>query len=172
MFRRLRDKKGFTIIELMIVVGIIGVLASVAIPTFMGYQTKTRQSEAKINLSQIYVAETTHLTEYNRFVPDLREAGFSLIGNKALIYDFTATGPYTTSGTPPDVTASWYLGDWVGLHGPLGPPDGFQSTTMPGTTDIYFTAVAVGNADNDPTMDVWTLNKNRDLVNVVDDTLL
>ena len=47
-----RSKKGFTLVELMVVVAIIGVLTSVAIPNFKRYQAKSKTSEAKIQLAQ------------------------------------------------------------------------------------------------------------------------
>ena len=50
---RSREKAGFTIVELMIVVALIGVLSAIAIPNFMSYQARTRRSEAYVNLASI-----------------------------------------------------------------------------------------------------------------------
>jgi type IV pilus assembly protein PilA len=52
MFKQLKGQ-GFYLIELMIVVAIIGILAAIAIPNFLQYQMKSRQSEAKTNLQAI-----------------------------------------------------------------------------------------------------------------------
>ncbi|MCK4273212.1 prepilin-type N-terminal cleavage/methylation domain-containing protein, partial [bacterium] len=46
MLRRFHNRRGFTLIELMIVVVIIGILAALAIPRFMQATTKSKQSEA------------------------------------------------------------------------------------------------------------------------------
>ena len=58
----LRDK-GFTLIELMIVVAIIGILAAIAIPNFRNYQLQAKRSELPLSLKGIYVAEKSFQTE-------------------------------------------------------------------------------------------------------------
>ncbi len=62
-----RSQKGFTLIELMIVVVIIGILAALAIPRFMRATTKSKQSEAKQVLKQIYAMERAYRQEYNAY---------------------------------------------------------------------------------------------------------
>ncbi len=62
-----RNSKGFTLIELMIVVVIIGILAALAIPRFMRSTTKSKQSEAKQLLKQIYTMQRAFRQEFNTY---------------------------------------------------------------------------------------------------------
>ena len=62
-----RNNKGFTLIELMIVVVIIGILAALAIPRFMRSTTKSKQSEAKQLLKQVYTMQRAYRQEYNAY---------------------------------------------------------------------------------------------------------
>ena len=55
--------KGFTLIELMIVVAIIGILAAIAIPNFLKFQSRARQSEAKSNLKAVFTANKSMYAE-------------------------------------------------------------------------------------------------------------
>jgi len=69
MFSKLqRNQKGFTLIELMIVVVIIGILAALAIPRFMEATGKAKKSEAKSVLKQIYVLERAYFQENDTYV--------------------------------------------------------------------------------------------------------
>ena len=59
---------GFTLIELMIVVAIIGILAAIAIPNFLRFQLKSKTSEGKVNLAAIRTAEESYLAEFGQYV--------------------------------------------------------------------------------------------------------
>jgi type IV pilus assembly protein PilA len=68
MLKSFRKQEGFTLIELMIVVAIIGILAAIAIPNFLQYQMKSRQSEAKTNLGAIKTSEVSWQGERGCFL--------------------------------------------------------------------------------------------------------
>jgi len=65
---RLRSARGFTLIELMIVVAIIGILAAIAIPNYQRFQLRSKTSEGKVNLSAIRTAEVAYASEFGFYV--------------------------------------------------------------------------------------------------------
>ena len=72
----LKRQDGFTLVELMVVVAIIGLLSAVAIPNFKKYQAKAKISEAKLQLSALYTAESSFFSDYNMYGACLRYMGF------------------------------------------------------------------------------------------------
>lgn len=75
--KEVKNDKGFTLVELMVVVGIIGILSAVAIPKFQTYQAKSKTSEAKIHLAAIYSAEVSLMSDYDNYGTCLAYAGYS-----------------------------------------------------------------------------------------------
>jgi len=83
-------QEGFTLVELMVVVAIIGVLSAVAVPNFKKYQAKSKSSEAKLQLSAAYTALQSFYSDYDTYHSCLKYMGYNP-SNESL-QRFYATG--------------------------------------------------------------------------------
>ena len=119
MFKRLKGQKGFTLIELMIVVAIIGILAAIAIPNFLQYQMKSRQSEAKTNLQAIKTSEVAFQAERGCYVGLHAEGVVSYL--QAVPKQLHIPGAGNLAATPPATlwcVAGRYV--WTGIFNDIG----------------------------------------------------
>ena len=92
------SKRAFTLIELMIVVAIIGILAAIAIPNFVKFQCRSKQSEAKGNLKALYVSQESYRAEADTYGLTTLIVGFAPKGNKIRYVYTTGTNTNTFSG--------------------------------------------------------------------------
>jgi type IV pilus assembly protein PilA len=131
---------GFSLVELMIVVSIIGILAALAVPRFTKFQAKARQSEARTNLSMVYTLQMSNHSENDTYVAFSR----------------------TVTSTACNETALGFQVD------PCGSKIRYNYSTS-GISATEFTATATSRANvivpGCATLDVWTINQNKLLAN-------
>lgn len=78
--RRVSQREdGFSLTEIMVVIVIIGILALLAIPSFLGVTTRAKMTEAKNMLRQVHVLQEAHYYEFDRYSSDLASIGFEQI---------------------------------------------------------------------------------------------
>ena len=141
-----RSNRGFTLIELMIVIAIIGLLAAIAIPNYMAYQAKARRSEVKANLGAVLKSQTAFQGENSRY-SGFSEIGWSISGaSQRFTYRTMATDPLGNPGV-------------VEVKAPTSGSSAENSLYPATSSTVSFTATATGTIDNDIALDEWHVNE-------------
>jgi len=158
-----KNKKGFTLIELMIVVAIIGILAAIAIPSFLFFSARAKQSEARTNLGAIYTAYISYHSDYETF-PDVPEiGGYTLPGG-------TTANCFNLANWEPRGTLRYGFECAGGtiIYGPavgIGAVGGNCVAPVSGASQTGFTVIACANIDSDPQADQWMVNDLKCIYN-------
>lgn len=97
---RFNGQKGFSIIELMIVVGIIGVLASVGLPKFQVFLAKSKRAEVKIVLGAASTFEQAYYADTNTYGTDAN-TGYKATNNASV---WTYSNPTLAAATTFSIT--------------------------------------------------------------------
>jgi len=189
------NNKGFSLVELMIVVAIIGLLAAVGVPQYQKFQARARQGEAKSSLSALYAAEQSFYGEWNQYSIDLRNIGFGVTGTGLrYVVGFSqaaCTGYSTLAGAPTEgsggaanfshlaTVCQNQAATWATPTGLSGACTAYYATALAGTTSTCanqagaipanFVGYAVGNPNNsianNTPLDGWTINNVKRIAN-------
>lgn len=161
MLRR-TERHGFTLIELMIVVAILGILAAIAVPAFIGYIRRSKTAEAAANIKNMYIGSVAY---WNRsFI-----AGSGISAESATNCTVANAGPLPA--TPPtdekvffdfDTTPAFHQLSFTiadAIYYRYGVISGFPSTcnTVPANTDGVYTFRAIGDLDADGVQSTFDL---------------
>lgn len=175
---RITNNKGFSLVELMVVVAIIGILATMSVGAIQKQVAKTRQSEAKNNLSSLFTSEKAFNSEFGIYYPGFNVIKWGVDGDLRYNTGF-ATAPVfanaTAAGYPGAAPAAEYnntnaLCTAAGatcrrLVQAQNAPAMLAGATIAATT---FTAAAQTDQLYRTNDDVWTIDQNKRLTNTTD----
>ena len=96
----MQKQKGFTLIELMIVVAIIGILASIAVPGFLAMQLRAKRAEGPANVDGIKTAEMAYNAAYDKLIPQTVFVPNAAVSKSQMDWKFGSN--FDTIGWVPD----------------------------------------------------------------------
>jgi len=100
MFKRMRNKKGFTLIELMIVVAIVGILAAIAIPAYLDYTVKAKLTEVSSAMDALGQAASEYHASAGYFPLTTSGQGYDNVsGFAAVSRDYVQSWVYAQGAT-------------------------------------------------------------------------
>jgi len=121
-----KNQKGFTLIELMIVIAIIGILAAIAIPNFISYRKRSYNTAANSDMKNLYTASQAYFTDHPADVITAGEVSPTSGGHDLKTYGFRPTANCTTT------------------IGGGGTQDSFNATAYHGSGDRTYTVLSDG----------------------------
>lgn len=156
-----RNMLGFTMIELMIVVAIIGFLSIISVPSFLKFLSKAKRAEAYMNLGSLYVAQKSYWAEHGTYSSVLN--GKDGVGWKP--------EGYTSGGAQEKFNYTYGFNQGQEgqnyFTGKLSAPSASLGSTK--ADKEGFIIAAAGDIDGDGTADLLTVNQYNDIKIVVDD---
>ena len=141
----MRNKRGFTLIEMMIVVAIIALLATIARPNYSNFQYRAKTSEAKVNLGAIRTCQEAYKAEENVYITCEKNPATVPAGTR-VDWDSSLTTGWADIGFEPvgDIFYQYEVTAYA------GPP-------------VAFTGFAVGDLDGDGNTSIYSINEDGDL---------